>query len=75
MAGRLRDLADELTGGRTVWVLEGGYRLEALSRSVVAVLRVLLGDADAGTVAGEPRQDVARLLDRIAELHGLDSRT
>ena len=74
MAGRLQDLADELTDGRTVWVLEGGYRLEALSRSVSTVLRVLLGDDRMQRVEGAPRADVSRLLDRIAELHGLDGR-
>jgi acetoin utilization deacetylase AcuC-like enzyme len=74
MAWRIQQLADELSGGRAVWVLEGGYRLEALSRSVVAVLRVLLGETESLSVEGTPRADVVRLLDRIVELHGLDGR-
>jgi acetoin utilization deacetylase AcuC-like enzyme len=71
MAGRLQALADELCGGRMVWVLEGGYRLEALARSVVAVLRVLLGEEQALAINGEPRDDVARLLAAAADLHSL----
>lgn len=71
MAGRIRALADELCDGRMVWVLEGGYRLEPLSRSVAAVLRVLLGDADGGAIDRVPRPDVARLLEQVAALHRL----
>jgi acetoin utilization deacetylase AcuC-like enzyme len=38
---RLKDLADRHCDGRIVSVLEGGYALSALGRSVVAHLRVL----------------------------------
>ena len=40
MTSRLKTLA----GGRCVLALEGGYNLEAISRSAAACLRVLLGD-------------------------------
>jgi acetoin utilization deacetylase AcuC-like enzyme len=40
-AQRIRALASQHAGGRSVWMLEGGYDLEALSGSVVACLRVL----------------------------------
>jgi len=38
------DLANELCDGRIVSVLEGGYRLDGLSDSVVAHVRTLLGN-------------------------------
>jgi acetoin utilization deacetylase AcuC-like enzyme len=41
LAGRLSRWTEELCGGRSVWVLEGGYDLRGLSASVVAVLREL----------------------------------
>jgi histone deacetylase 6 len=41
MTARLR----ELSGGRLVLALEGGYNLEAMARSAAACLSVLLGDA------------------------------
>jgi acetoin utilization deacetylase AcuC-like enzyme len=41
MGARIRDLAEELCGGRSAWFLEGGYDLEGLSTSVVAVVTEL----------------------------------
>jgi len=41
VASRLADIAGELCGGRTVWVLEGGYDLDALAASVGATLQAL----------------------------------
>jgi acetoin utilization deacetylase AcuC-like enzyme len=38
---QLKQLADETAGGRIVSMLEGGYSLSALSRSVAAHIRVL----------------------------------
>jgi acetoin utilization deacetylase AcuC-like enzyme len=35
------DVANELCGGRIVSVLEGGYRLDGLSESVVAHVKTL----------------------------------
>ena len=71
MAARIQQLADEHADGRMVWVLEGGYRLEAIARSAATVLRVLLGDDDGARPAGEPRADIARLLEASATLHRL----
>jgi len=41
VAARLATLAGELCGGRTVWLLEGGYDLDALASSVGASLHAL----------------------------------
>jgi acetoin utilization deacetylase AcuC-like enzyme len=41
VATRLRSLTDLPFGGRTAWVLEGGYNLDALASSTEAVLDVL----------------------------------
>ena len=41
VASRLAALAAEVCGGRTVWVLEGGYDLDALAASVGATLQSL----------------------------------
>jgi acetoin utilization deacetylase AcuC-like enzyme len=42
---QIREIALRHAAGRIVSVLEGGYELHALGRSVVAHLRVLMGDA------------------------------
>ncbi len=44
MMGELCRWADELAEGKIVATLEGGYDLKGLSESVVASLRILLGD-------------------------------
>jgi acetoin utilization deacetylase AcuC-like enzyme len=47
VARRIAAIAGEHAGGRTVWLLEGGYDLAALSASVVATARVLSGTSAA----------------------------
>jgi acetoin utilization deacetylase AcuC-like enzyme len=47
---RITEIAGECAGGRSVWVLEGGYDLDALAASVGATLHTLRGD---GGGAGE----------------------
>lgn len=56
-------LADRHAEGRLALVLEGGYDLGALSRSVVAVTRVLAGQ-DAKRVVAEPGEAALRAIDR-----------
>ena len=50
MTARLQSLA----GGRCALALEGGYNLEAISRSAAACLRVLLGEEPAVKTFGPP---------------------
>jgi acetoin utilization deacetylase AcuC-like enzyme len=52
-----------LANGRLVLALEGGYNLEAISRSAEACLRVLLGEKPPPGGFGEPSPAVARVLD------------
>jgi acetoin utilization deacetylase AcuC-like enzyme len=47
LTGIVLDLADRFAGGRLVSLLEGGYNLQALARSVEAHLRVLADRAEA----------------------------
>jgi acetoin utilization deacetylase AcuC-like enzyme len=44
MSEELEKVAQEFCGGRSVYTLEGGYDLEGLSKSVEAVLKVLLNE-------------------------------
>jgi len=46
LARLVRGIAEECCGGRLVAVLEGGYDLEALGRSVAATLRPLMGQRE-----------------------------
>jgi acetoin utilization deacetylase AcuC-like enzyme len=53
LATLIKSWAHEQTEGRTVWALEGGYDLRALSESAVVCLEVLQEDA----TEGDPRVD------------------
>jgi acetoin utilization deacetylase AcuC-like enzyme len=69
----LQTAAHELCGGRAVYVLEGGYDLDALGAAVVMTLRVLLGDEAGDDPLGQanyPEPMLDRLLDQLA-LHPL----
>ncbi len=68
-------LADELCNGRLVCVLEGGYHLEVLAHSVLSTLRLLSGSpkgiSDPFGTAQQHERDIAKLLDRLKNLHGI----
>ncbi len=54
-----------LAGGRLVLALEGGYNLDAISRSAEACLRVLLGEKSTGRETGSPRPLADRILREV----------
>ncbi|MDX2140335.1 MAG: histone deacetylase [Chloroflexota bacterium] len=72
----LIQLAGELCGGRIVFVMEGGYNLDALSNGIANIARLLLGDSDIADPIGLPddgdtEPDIAPLLARIKSIHSL----
>ncbi|MPZ22555.1 MAG: histone deacetylase [Dehalococcoidia bacterium] len=72
LALRVKEWADELCGGRCVFVLEGGYDYDALSECVPEVLRCLAGEAP--TLSADPTEDgpdIVPLLDRLRSLHSV----
>ena len=56
MTAILKDLADEICGGKLVFALEGGYNVEALAESVDATINVLLGSPKTYDTLGKPRR-------------------
>jgi acetoin utilization deacetylase AcuC-like enzyme len=74
MVRSLGRLADDLCGGRLALSLEGGYDLNALSSSVVAVVMALVGDEPRdvlGPAPGGAIETVGPVLDHVRRLHGL----
>lgn len=77
VARRVVAAAEEVAGGRVVTVLEGGYDLGALSRSLVAVVEVMEGRPAAGedvTGGGAPAgaeilPEAARAIERTRAAH------
>jgi acetoin utilization deacetylase AcuC-like enzyme len=71
MAGRLSRAADQVAGGRLVALLEGGYDLGALSRSLVEVLEVLDGPGGGEEAAADqPSADGLAAISRTLVAHG-----
>ena len=73
----IKELADELCGGRLVFSLEGGYNLTALAASVRATFDVLLGntkieDPMGKTQSGFTAPGIASLIKAIKEIHSLN---
>jgi len=69
---RLVTLANEIGGGKIVFMLEGGYSKPALAGGVVASLRVLLGRApgdDPLGPAGRAEPDISTLIRRTRDRH------
>lgn len=68
-------LADELCGGKSVFMLEGGYDLGALRRSTLAVLETMLDGAPEDLVlrlerSVQPASPVPDIIARVVEVQG-----
>ena len=78
IAALLGALAEELCGGRIIFVLEGGYDHTALSWSVRSCIDALLGNPFTPDPLGAGPQvrapDITTLLARVREIHGLPYR-
>ena len=64
----LKQLTEELCGGRFAVVLEGGYDLDAIAQSVLAVCRVLLGDTQIPDPLGPATQPEENVEDYVHQL-------
>ena len=72
----IKELADELCGGRLVFSLEGGYNPNALAASVKATFDVLLGNTKIDDPLGQAPHSfgapkIDRLIEAIKEVHAL----
>ncbi|MBS4730491.1 histone deacetylase [Mycobacterium sp. SM1] len=75
LAAEVIRMAQRFCQGKVVFVLEGGYNLEALRYGVSDVARLLLGDPPADRIVAGPsprlEPDIAALLARLRQLHRL----
>lgn len=72
LARTLLAMADSVCDGRILFVLEGGYRLEALRYGILNVIYALLGRDDIRDPLGPmpyPEQDIGPLLRQLKERH------
>ena len=76
LAVRLKQLAKAVCGGRLVFLLEGGYDLEALGESVASTFSGILDGRvidgiDPGLLRDEPVDKVKAVLEECRRIHGL----
>ena len=72
MARALVTLADELTDGRILFVLEGGYLIEALSYGILNTFYALTGQdkiADPLGLMPQEEEDIGHLLRQLKQHH------
>ncbi len=67
MSRKVRQVAEQVCGGKMVGLLEGGYDVEALGRVVVGLLDEWLADdlGDVEQIAGSEHQQIGKHLDEI----------
>lgn len=74
LARTLVEIAQEMCGGRIVFLLEGGYDLDAVAQGVVATSRVLLGDREIPDPLGpstHAETDVSEYIEQLKGMHRL----
>ncbi len=75
LAGQVIQMAQRFCDGKIVFILEGGYDLDALHYGISNVGRLLLGDPPADTLDApcdeRPDPAIASLLAQLHALHGL----
>jgi acetoin utilization deacetylase AcuC-like enzyme len=72
----LLKMAEELCGGKIVFVMEGGYHLDALSHGVRNIAHALLGDTDISDPLGPPQDrrhepEIEGLIEQVRTLQNL----
>ncbi|RZS08009.1 hypothetical protein BHM03_00038929 [Ensete ventricosum] len=78
LASSIKQLANELCGGRCVFFLEGGYNLQSLSSSVADTFRAFLGEPslapqfdDPAMLYEEPLSRVKTAIQKVKCIHSL----
>lgn len=72
----IMDAAKDLCAGRCLFVLEGGYHLEALGESVTSSFSAILGNDPIDSVhrdwlRDEPRDGISKILSEVKSIHEL----
>ena len=75
LTSELMRMAERLCGGKIVFVMEGGYDLDALGYGVSNIARILLGDAPIDPLGDVPNKraepDISALIAMLKRLHKL----
>ena len=69
VCGLVKEIADRHADGRLALILEGGYDLGALARSVRACVDVLGGRAPGPVEDGSPDARIVEVLQEVRDVH------
>ena len=76
LTSELVRMAEHLCDGKIVFVMEGGYDLDALGYGVSNIARILLGDAPTDPLGAAPKPraepDISALIALLKKLHKLN---
>ena len=72
----IKNLSEKLCPGKLLFTLEGGYNLTALSHSILATLKVLMGERDIKDPLGKPRivrkpPSIEPIIEAVKRVHNL----
>lgn len=75
LAERMKRMADELCGGKVVFVMEGGYDLEVLAHGMTNIARVLVGEPVEDPIGAgptmPPEPDLSAIIAKARSIHNL----
>ena len=66
--GYMTHALKSIAKGKLCVVLEGGYNLDAISESALAVAKVLIGEPPEGTIKGLPREEAIEVIDEVIKV-------
>lgn len=67
--GQMTHMLKSIARGKMLVILEGGYSLDAISRSALAVAKVLLGEPPQDTVLGLPSVEAVEAVNEVMKIH------
>ncbi|CAI5756113.1 unnamed protein product [Candida verbasci] len=67
--GYMTHMLKGLAKGKLAVVLEGGYNLESISKSALAVAKVLIGEPPENTITSQPHSESIEVIDEVIKIH------
>lgn len=67
--GYMTHMLKAIAKGKLAVVLEGGYNLDSISKSALAVAKVLVGEPPENTISQEPHLEAIEVIDEVIKIH------
>ncbi|RLV91887.1 Histone deacetylase HDA1 [Spathaspora sp. JA1] len=67
--GYMTHMLKGIAKGKLAVILEGGYNLDSISKSALAVAKVLVGEPPENTITMQPHLDAVEVVDEVIKIH------